>query len=264
VLLDPDSPAYLAPFARVVAGIGEQLPRLLDAYRAGGGIGYAEYGPEVADVQAALSRPLHVNLLGAHWLPAIPAVHARLLAHPPARVADLGCGGGWSSIAIARAYPKVRVTGFDLHPGSIDLARRNAEAAGVSDRVSFEVRDVADPALTGSYDLVLAFELTHDLPRPVDALRTMRRLTAPGGYVLDVDQRAAEQFSAPADPVQRLLYGISLFVCLPWGMAEQPSAATGTVMRPSTLRRYAQDAGFRDVEILPIEHDFFRFYHLIG
>ena len=187
---------------------------------------------------------------------------------PPARVADVGCGAGWSSIALARAYPQARVDGFDLDAPSIELARRHAAAAGVADRVAFHARDAADPALAGAYDLVLAFETIHDMARPVEALRTMGRLAGAGGAVIVMDERVGEAFTAPGDPTERLFYGSSILFCLPTGLAdgtpERPSAGTGTVMRPATFRRYALEAGFGGVEILPIEHDFFRFYRLVA
>ena len=205
---------------------------------------------------------MFVNQLPVDWLPAIPELHARLQAGPPARVADIGCGAGWSSIAIARAYPNVRVDGFDLDAPSIAMARANAAAAGIDDRVSFQARDAGDPPLAGRYDLVTAFECIHDLPRPVAVLATARRLLAEDGAMLVADERVAEAFAAPGDDIERLCYGFSVLCCLPAGMAEQPSAATGTVMRPDTLRRYAAEAGFRAVDVLPIEHDFFRFYLL--
>jgi hypothetical protein len=106
----------------------------------------------------------------------------------------------------------------------------------------------------------MGFEMLHDLARPVEALRVMRGLLAEGGAVFIMDERVAERFTAPGDEVERLYYGFSTLCCLPAGMAEQPSAGTGTVMRPDTFRRYALEAGFRDVEVLPIEHDQFRFY----
>jgi hypothetical protein len=102
----------------------------------------------------------------------------------------------------------------------------------------------------------------HDMARPVEALQVMRGMLAPGGAVLVVDEKVAERFTAPGDDIERLMYGFSVLCCLPTGLSEQPSAATGTVMRPSTLRRYAREAGFLNVEILPIEHDFFRLYLL--
>jgi 2-polyprenyl-3-methyl-5-hydroxy-6-metoxy-1,4-benzoquinol methylase len=263
VLLDQDSLSYLAYVARWLPSIGQAAPSVLEAFRTGGGVSWAAYGADAREGQAEQNRPLFLNLLGSVWLPAVEDVHARLGADPPARVADIGCGAGWSSIGLAKAYPNARVDGFDLDEPSIELARVNAVEHGVADRVSFQVRDVADPALAGRYDLVMGFEMLHDLSRPVEALRVMRGLMAEGGSVLIMDEKVAERFTAPGDEVERLYYGFSTLCCLPAGMAEQPSAGTGTVMRPDTLRRYALEAGFREVEVLPIEHEQFRFYRPI-
>jgi len=109
---------------------------------------------------------------------------------------------------------------------------------------------------------VTAFECIHDMPRPVEVLRSMRALAGPDGAVVVMDERAEDEFQAPSSEVDRYLYGFSLMVCLPDGMSHEGSVGTGTVMRPSTFRRYAQEAGFRDVEALALEHPFFRFYRL--
>ena len=263
VLLDLNSLQYLAYVGRFAACLGAAMPK------AAGGVPDRRRGL-VGRVRRRRSRgpgrgePTDLpRLLGTEWLPKVPDVHARLGADPPARVADIGCGAGWSSIAIAKAYPRARIDGFDLDEPSIELARANAAEHGVADRVSFQVQDVADPSLAGRYDLVVAFEMLHDLSRPVEALRVMRGLLADGGAVIIMDEKVAETFTAPGDDLERFFYGFSTLCCLPAGMAEQPSAATGTVMRPDTMRRYALEAGFRDVEILPIEHDLFRFYRPI-
>ena len=262
VLLDQESLSYLAAIARYVVAVARPLPEVMDAFRTGGGVGWAAYGADAREAQAAFNRPMFAHQLPVDWLPAAPEVHARLQAAHPARVADIGCGAGWSSIAIARAYPNAQVDGFDLDAPSIELARANAAAAGVGGRVRFEARDAGDAALAGRYDLVTAFECVHDMSRPVEVLATARRLLAEDGAMLIADERVAETFTAPGDDLERLFYGFSVLCCLPAGMAEQPSAATGTVMRPDTLRRYAAGAGFRSVEVLPIEHGFFRFYLL--
>jgi SAM-dependent methyltransferase len=262
VLTDPDSLHYLAYLSRLAASVGQVTPKLVEAFRTGGGVGWAEFGLDMREAQAAQNRPIFLALLGAEWLPKIPDVHARLQAQPAAQVADVGCGAGWSSIAIAKAYPTARVDGFDPDEASIASARANAAEHGVADRVRFHVRDITEPGLTSRYDLVAAFEMLHDLARPVEALRAMRGLLADGGTVLIVDERVGEQFTAPGGELERLFYGFSTLCCLPTGMAEQPSAATGTVMRPATLRSYALAADFADVEVLPIEHDLFRFYRL--
>jgi ubiquinone/menaquinone biosynthesis C-methylase UbiE len=180
-------------------------------------------------------------------------------------VADVGCGTGWSSIAIAIGYPTAHVDGFDLDEASIAQAHINAAQAGVADRVSFEVRDAADVAAAGaSYDLVCAFETLHDMADPVGALRAMRALAAQRGAVLIGDEKVAETFSAPGDELERFNYGWSALHCLPVGLVDPPAVGTGTVMRPATVRRYAVEAGFRDAETLPVEHDFWRFYRLNG
>jgi 2-polyprenyl-3-methyl-5-hydroxy-6-metoxy-1,4-benzoquinol methylase len=209
------------------------------------------------------NRTMFINLLGSAWLPAIPDVHARLRADPPARVADIGCGSGWSSIAIARSYPLVHVDGFDVDEPSVALARDNIAAAGLAERVSIHCSDVAGEALTRRYDLVTAFECIHDMPQPVAVLRAMRELVTEGGAVLVADERVAEGFAAPGDDLERLMYGYSVLHCLPVGMAEAPSRGTGTVMRPDMLRRFAAEAGFREVEVLPVEAEFWRFYRLV-
>jgi SAM-dependent methyltransferase len=209
-----------------------------------------------------MNRNLFLQRLGSEYLPAIPALHARLLADPPACVADIGCGVGWSCVGIARAYPHVRVDGFDLDAASVAEAQDVVRAAGVGDRVTVHLRDATDPALAGHYDLVTAFECVHDMSDPVGALRTMRRLAASDGTVLVMDERVADAFDPAAGDVERFMYGFSVLHCLPVGLEDQPSAATGTVMRSDTLRGYATVAGFGAVDVLPLEHPFFRFYRL--
>ena len=211
-----------------------------------------------------MNRVSFVNQLGSKWLPAISDVHARLTADPPARVADVGCGTGWSTIELARAYPKIHVDGIDLDEASINAAHENLLGSGLEDRATFAVRDAADPGLAGRYDLVTIFEALHDMSRPVEALRAARNLLADGGSVLIADERAAEVFTAPGDDLEQLLYGWSVLHCLPVGLAEQPSVGTGTAMRPATLRRYANEAGFPHVDVLEVEADFWRFYRLCG
>jgi 2-polyprenyl-3-methyl-5-hydroxy-6-metoxy-1,4-benzoquinol methylase len=155
------------------------------------------------------------------------------------------------------------VDGLDLDEPSIEQARRNAEEAGVAERVNFSVRDAGDPGLAGRYDLVTAIECIHDVSsQPVSVLSSMRQLAKKDGTVLVIDERVGNHFSSAEDDVEWMMYGWSVLHCLPVGMAEQPSAATGTVMRLDTLKQYAQEAGFSDVEVLPIDHFFFRFYRL--
>jgi 2-polyprenyl-3-methyl-5-hydroxy-6-metoxy-1,4-benzoquinol methylase len=263
VLNDPDSLNFLAPLAQGVVGAAGVMPEVIEAFRTGGGVPYEAYGVDMRNSIASGNRPGFLKLLGTKWFPAIPDVDRRLRAHPPARVADVGCGTGWSSVGIAVAYPMVTVEGFDLDSASIEEATRNAVNSGVADRVTFEVRDAADPNLAGSYDLVTAFETIHDMSNPVGALRAMRGLAKEGGTVVIADEKVAEEFTAPGDDLERFMYGWSAVHCLPVGMVGADSAATGTVMRPSRLRQYAREAGFAGIEVLPVEADFWRFYRLV-
>jgi hypothetical protein len=156
-LVDADSPSYIAPLARQALGMLRPLPQLVDAFRTGEGIPYPDYGDDTREGIAELNRAMFINDLGPNWFGAVPALDSRLRS-PGARVADLGCGTGWSSIAIARAYPDALVDGFDLDPASIETATANAAAEGLGDRLRFFVRDASDPRLDGGYDVVTIFE----------------------------------------------------------------------------------------------------------
>jgi SAM-dependent methyltransferase len=263
VLLDEDSLSYMAPMAQLLVACVRPLDALLDAFRTGGGVPYADYGTDLHEGQAAFTRPLYDRLLGGEWLPAIPAVHARLSADPPARVADLACGQGRSTVAIARAYRAARVDGIDLDAASIARARELLAASpDVHGRVEFHLADAADPSLAGRYDLVLVCEALHDMSYPVDVLRAARGLLADGGVMLVVDEKVADEFALPAEDTEKLCYGFSVLHCLPVGMVGRDAAGTGTVMRAPTLRRYAGEAGFSEFEVLPVATDLFRFYLL--
>jgi SAM-dependent methyltransferase len=264
VLLDPDSPANTSVVAALVAEAGRMLTAVEAAFRTGGGVPYADYA--VHDLQAAFTRPAFVNNLLQDWLPAVTDIHHRLAAGEALRIAEIGCGEGIAAITIARAFPNVTVHGFDLDDASIAAARQNASAAALGDRVRFEVADASQgaSALPGDppYDLVLAIEMLHDVPDPVGVLSTMRELRAERGAVIVVDERVADEFTAPGDEMERFMYAASVLHCLPVGMTDPASAATGTVIRSSIVRDYATRAGFADTTVLPVEHPQFRVYQL--
>ena len=160
------------------------------------------------------------------------------------------------------------VLGFDPDEASVERARRNATEAGVADRVRFWARDGAEAAeltqVAGerAIDVATAFECIHDMARPVEVLKAARRALTDDGSMLVVDERTAESFGGEPDEREAYLYGWSVFDCLPTGMSDPPSAETGAVMRPAMLRRYAEEAGFARVDVLPIEHESFRLYLL--
>jgi len=193
------------------------------------------------------------------WIPATVDIHTRLMSSP-LRVADVGCGGGWSTIAMARAFPQADVIGFDADEASIADARANAVAQQVA--VRFEARDAVAIADHGPFDLIVVLEALHDMARPVDVLRALRQTLAPEGCLLVADEKVADTFHAPGDDIERLMYGWSIVHCLPVSLAESPSAAIGTVLRAEVMTELAGAAGFARVDVLPVNAGFFRIYRL--
>ncbi len=260
VLTDADSLAFMEPFARFNVGLGKHIDELVGAYRSGAGVSWAELGEDPREAQAAANRPLFMGPLGSEYLPEIADAHRALL--DGGRVADIGCGFGWSSVGIAEAYPSSTVDGFDIDGPSIEAARRIAAERGLGARVSFHQEDGVEAGRGSDYDLVTAFECIHDMGDPVGVLSTMRQLAGSDGAVIVMDERVGERFAGPADEVEQLFYGFSLMCCLADGLSHDHSVGTGTVMRPATLEAYALEAGFASVEVLDLAHDFFRFYRL--
>ena len=259
VLAAEDHPAHLAPLAQMVAGIGGALERVVAAYRTGDGVAYPHFGASFRKGQAGINRPAFLTDLVTRWIPAMPDVHQALVASR-LRVADVGCGAGWSTISMARTFPQAEVLGFDADEASVNDARTIAAAHGVP--VRFEVSDAATLAEYGPFDVVLVLEALHDMAQPVEVLRSLGQALTSGGSVIVADEKVGEHFHAPADDLERLMYGWSIVHCLPVSMAEQPSAAIGTVIREETLRSLASAAGLTRIDVLPVDGGFFRLYRL--
>lgn len=260
-LVDVDSPFYAGSLAMMTGGVGTAAARLPQAFRDGSGISFGEYGDDVRIGQGLFNRPGFLTQLAEEWVPALPGV-ADLLARDGATVLDVGCGVGWSSVALGQAHPGVTVLGVDSDDASIMDARRNAADAGLEEQVRFEVADAASSFGESSYDVVFFFEALHDMAHPVAALESARRALRPGGRVVVMDERTEEEFAADGPPTERLLAAVSVLHCLPVGLSQPDSAATGALFRPATMRRYAAEAGFGEVVEAPIEHPMFRFYVL--
>ncbi|HEY5880278.1 MAG TPA: methyltransferase domain-containing protein [Nakamurella sp.] len=261
VLTDTGSLSYLAPLARFIGGVGVQLHELSGAYRTGGGVSWAQFGADALTAQAEMNRPWFDREL-PRVLSEQPELHA-LLSRPGARIADIGCGVGWSSLALARAYPQARVIGFDIDDPSVDSARVNAAGTAEGERVRFVASDAAELVAHGPFDVVFAFECVHDMARPVEALAAARAALAPGGVMVIMDEATADAFAPDGDLVERLFYGWSITLCLPDSLSHHGSVGTGTVMRADTLREYATAAGFTEFGVLPTgEFGLWRFYRL--
>jgi SAM-dependent methyltransferase len=245
-----------------VGGIAAALPSLLAAYRSGDGVPDEVFGEDWRHGHSGANRALFAHSLPDWIRTCLRTTHERLLRG--GRVVDVACGAGFASVALARTYPAIEVDGLDLDAATIELARDHAAAAGVDDRVRFRAIDAADGELAGEYDLVCLFDALHEIARPVEVLQTCRRLAGPDAAVLVMDAKVAPSFRAPADEIERFQYATSVLHCLPACLCGDDSAATGTVMRVPTVRRYAQAAGFTDVRVVPVEDRFHRLYQLRG
>jgi ubiquinone/menaquinone biosynthesis C-methylase UbiE len=239
-LADPDGPNVPAAFLTAL-GMLRAEPRITEAFRTGAGVGWHEHHEDVFVGCDAFYRPGYVAELVPSWIPALDGVDARLTAG--ARVADLGCGLGSSSVLLAEAYPRTTVVGSDYHAESIELARKRAAAAGLTDRVSFEVATAQ--TFTGTdYDLVTTFDCLHDMGDPLGAARRVRQALAPDGTWLLVEPFAADTVEDNFNPVGRLYYSASTFLCVPNGRSQPGGYALGAQAGEAAIRHVTAEAGF--------------------
>ena len=256
VLADETDGAHVAPLSRMVVGIANVLDQVVDAYRTGDGVPYEDYGADFRHGQGKINRPAFENDLVDAWLPAVPGVAEKLEAG--ATVADIGCGQGYSTVAVARRWPTAGVLGVDSDPASIADARAHAEESGSPAR--FAAVDAESLADLGRFDVVLVLEALHDMARPVDALVAARKALAEDGVLVIADEKVAESFTAPGDDLERMMYGWSITHCLPASRTEHDSAALGTALRIDTVRELALTAGFSSIEEVDVDGGFFRIY----
>lgn len=266
VLLEPESPAYAMGAATMFSGTASAFEAVVAAAATGEGVSYGTFGAGVRHGLQQLNRPGFVSDLD-DWLAWMPDITERL--RDGGLILDLGCGTGWSAVTLARLFPLAQVVGVDLDEASIAEARLLAAELGLGGRLRFENADATDrrqlAALTGApVDLVTIFEALHDMNEPRQALEAARAVLAETGAVLVGDERVAEAFGSRGDFLERLNYAFSVLHCLPATMAEGTGTANGTVLRPSTVRAWAADAGFVTATVLGIEHPFWRFYRMDG
>jgi 2-polyprenyl-3-methyl-5-hydroxy-6-metoxy-1,4-benzoquinol methylase len=256
-LLDEEHPAYVGSLAVLAGGIGASFAPVVDAYRRGTGLSFGGYGDEIRTGQGQLNRAGYLGRLGQAWVPSLPGVADRL-GRPGAVALDVGCGVGWSTIALARAFPGLSMVALDTDEASVMEARRNAAASDVAERVRFEVMASDGSIDPGSVDVVFFFEALHDMAHPVAALATALGALRPGGRVVVIDENVLDSFTPNAPATERLLYASSVLHCLPVGLSEPDSAGTGAMMRPDVLRAYATAAGFSSVDEVDATEGAFR------
>jgi 2-polyprenyl-3-methyl-5-hydroxy-6-metoxy-1,4-benzoquinol methylase len=241
-LADQTSPAYLPGGMQVALSVCLDIENTERAFRTGASIGWHEHDHNLFEGTERFFRPGYVGNLVSAWIPALEGVEEKLAAG--AKVADIGCGHGASTVLLAEAYPNSTFVGFDYHQASIDVARKRAAEAGVSDRVSFEVARAQDYPGT-DYDLVAFFDCLHDMADPEGAIAHVRQSLAADGTWLLVEPQAAEtRAESIASPVGRVFYGASTQICTPAGRDGAPGAALGAQVPEATWRDLVTANGF--------------------
>jgi SAM-dependent methyltransferase len=233
VLADEDSPAFMPGAFELMTAAVRDEPQITESFRHGSGVGWHEHSHGVFEGCERFFRPGYQANLVQSWIPALDGVEDKLRAG--ARVADIGCGHGASTLIMARAYPESEFVGFDYHPGSIEQANERARAAGMSDRVRFEVASSTDyPG--GGYDLVATFDCLHDMGDPVSAARHVLSTLAGDGTWLIVEPFAEDRVEDNLNPVGRIYYGASTLLCTPASLSQEVGLALGAQAGETRLR----------------------------
>jgi 2-polyprenyl-3-methyl-5-hydroxy-6-metoxy-1,4-benzoquinol methylase len=256
VLVDEDSPVFVGGFAQMIPDHYTVIPRVIDAFKNGGGVPYTDYTSDTFEGTERFFRPGYVNFLVQEWLPAA-GFGERL--ERGAKVADVGCGRGQAVCTMAKAFPNSSFYGFDNHGPGIDAARANAKRLGVSGNTTWEVRASTELPQSGDFDLVSTLDALHDMVDPHGAGRSIYGALKPGGAWFIVEPNVGDNVEDNLNPVGRVFYSVSMLQCMTASLAHG-GAGYGACMGPAKIQQIARDAGFSNVERLPIENPFNQFW----
>jgi SAM-dependent methyltransferase len=257
-LADENSPFFVGSYFQMAQAAFTVAPEVAEAFKTGKGVTQAEYPPSFFEAAERNSRTRFIHKLLRKWIPAVPQVAEVLKSGGMA--ADVGCGGGRAAIMIAQAFPKARIVGYDLHAESIERARRNAETAGVADRVSFEVAD-GSRLPKQQFDFISTFDVVHDAVDPAGLMSSIRGALKNDGTYLMQEVNVSEKLEDNIRPMGKMVYSVSTLYCMTTSLAHG-GAGIGTVMGEPKTRELASQAGFTRFSRLPIKDDFAVLYEL--
>jgi SAM-dependent methyltransferase len=243
-LADENSPVFLPGYFQIVEASLKSVSKITDAFRSGNGVGWHEHDPGLFPGTERFFRPNYRAHLIKEWIPALGDTEQKLKAG--GRVADVGCGLGTSTILMAQAYPKSTFAGFDYHQGSIEMARKAAEKAGVSDRVKFEVASAKQYPDKG-YDFVTFFDCWHDMGDPEGAARHVRRTLDDNGTWMIVEPFANDKLEDNLNPIGRVFYAASTMLCTPASLSQEVGLGLGAQAGEGRLSKILKAAGFSRV-----------------
>jgi 2-polyprenyl-3-methyl-5-hydroxy-6-metoxy-1,4-benzoquinol methylase len=244
ILAEETSPVFLPHAWQVVASMWADEQKSLTAFRTGKGVSWGEHDERLFCGVAAFFRNSYSGSLVKEWLPALTDVTEKLATG--ARVADVGCGHGHSTVLMAKAYPNSRFWGFDVHEDSVAAARKVAQEAGVDDRVTFEVAK-ADGYPQNRYDLICFFDCLHDMGRPVDAARHAANSMADDGTLMLVEPYSGDRLEENINPIGRLYYAASTTLCCAHAISEKGTHVLGAQAGPRQLEQVLRSAGLGSV-----------------
>jgi SAM-dependent methyltransferase len=240
-LAQEGSPAYIPGAFEVATAALKAVPRMIENFRTGAGLGWHEHDHGLFHGTEKFFRPGYAANLIQSWLPSLDGVTDKLA--DGAKVADIGCGHGASTILMAQAFPKARFHGFDYHRPSVDWARKSAQQAGVADRVEFDVASAKEfPG--GHYDLVTMFDCLHDMGDPIGASAHVRKTLAREGTWMIVEPFANDRLEDNLNPVGRVFYGASTLVCTPASRSQEVGMCLGAQAGESRMREVVTQGGF--------------------
>jgi 2-polyprenyl-3-methyl-5-hydroxy-6-metoxy-1,4-benzoquinol methylase len=258
ILADETSQFYMGGFMQMIVPEVSMAPKLIESFRTGRGLPQSEYPPEVFEAIERGSAPMYRHQLLRKWIPAMPEVEARL--KQGATALDVGCGSGRAVIALATAFPNSQFHGYDAHAGSVERARANAAAAGLTARTAFDVVDCAKlPA--GQFDFITAFDVVHDSVDPSGLLKSIRQALKPEGAFLMVEVNVSPKLEDNINPLGRMMYSASTLYCMTVSLAHG-GAGIGALMGEPKARELATGAGFSKFTRLPVKDAFSVLYEL--